>query len=552
MQVEDDLNALPTELELVGGLLRWIVRRDPSWEGYFTRSGLVARVSVYLRSIGYALGSVKIWNGVDPKPCFAQGVILVTGGTESTDELKLDPGDIVDSGGRTFYYRHATVGAMLVNATLPFGTDIAPETAQEYFRSAEQVVTRVIQPRRRATAKNKKGIEVVLASHGQWRSKKSQASAHAPALASICFPLSAHLLAQCYETIATDSIRRCVIQNKSNFGVFDGLPQDLITFRVVTAGIIIAIVATLGGPEYWEISHASSIDLTSEDPLEYMAKLIDKGLSSSMPMAEAVSLLAAIHCAVHSHALFSERLKVDDKIIGARVGIFSVVPSLFLNMTPGPESVGLVCVDKFIGNVPVHPDGWIKSGTTAGILWRETETFPTTGVEIARRGYPFDPSTGAPAIAPPDIPLYISIERPRHYAGPDVMLTGRVNGEVVGSVGIDDVLYVVLAGMEAAVKCPGTCPGVHNVRNIPASEWMKGPIRDPSYPICLQVDDDSTWRLLAAGQVAQGGGVLMYGCFHCALEGHLDYGGTGAGRKASVVVAGHERIGDWRDENRMV
>jgi hypothetical protein len=540
-QVSDDLAALPTELELVGGLLCWILRQDNVSQAYCTRSGMVARTAVYLRAIGYPLDSVRIWNGLGPQPRVIRGVILVTGGTSQTDPLRLDPGEFAE-GHRQFYYRHSTVGAMLINA-IGFPTNLAPETAQVMFCSVEETIKETIELRWRASRDGLHRLEAIFTTSDYTTSRRhrSQASPHALSLASVYFPLSAQLLAPCYNYIATDRIRRCAVKHKANIAAFEDLPEDLILFRVVTAEIIIAVVGLFGGEEYWSISHASSGCLDDESWLEYMASVLDKGLNNSIPMAEAVTLVASIHSAADSDGEFSSNTiaKIDRNLIGARNGIFGVVPSLFFNMTPGPQCIGLRCVDKFLGNVPVHPDGWIKSGTTAAVhFYGPEEASVSTAFDIAVRGPQHNALLGSPVIAPPDIPLYISIERVQHYSRPDVMLAGRINGELVGTVSIEDTLWVVCRSLEAANDCTGNCTESTMVLNMPASKWISEHVLHPDFPVCLQVDGDAAWRLFAAGQARQCSGLLMFGCFLCAVKAiemsevpHKDGGG-------SVVVAG--------------
>lgn len=543
-QVEDDDMPLATEIELIGGFLCWVVKRGTVAQPYCTRSGMVARTALYLRSVGYSLDPLQSWNGVGSQPKVVRGVILVTGGTSETDPLQLNPGEFAESS-RKSHYQHSTIGAMLVNA-VQFPTLLAPETAQEQFRSAERALLSLIRPTWRTASDGSERVAVFFGTpdHSTPNRQRSQPSSYATALASIYFPLSAQLLAQCYEGIATDDIRRCAIENKSNSAAFEDLPEDLVLFRVVTAGIIIAVVSTLAGADYWSMTHASMINLDDESWLDNIARLLDKGLSSSLPMAQAVSLVASIHCAMDlsEFATSDTGVKVDTNIIGARTGIYAVIPSLFLNMSPGPEALGLVCVDQFVGNIPVHRDGWIRSGTTAALYFSGVREVPTTGFDLATRGSPAHALLGPPVPACPDIPLYVSLERVQHYSRPDVMLTGRVNGEVVGSVSIDEVLWVVCKSLEAVSECGKNCTQPTKVRNVKASEWVKGLVLDPKYPVCLQVDGDPAWRLLAAGQAGQCSGLLMFGCFQCAVKRIERSQQAHAGGGGSIVVAGSERV----------
>jgi len=66
----DDMTPLISEIQMVAGLLRWIVQADRTT--YCTRSGLVARTAGYLKAVGYNIGTITTWNGILPLPRLPQ------------------------------------------------------------------------------------------------------------------------------------------------------------------------------------------------------------------------------------------------------------------------------------------------------------------------------------------------------------------------------------------------------------------------------------------------------------------------------------------------
>jgi hypothetical protein len=125
-------------------------------------------------------------------------------------------------------------------------------------------------------------------------------------------------------------------------------------------------------------------------------------------------------------------------------------------MKPSATSLTLARKDVFYANVRVHNDGFIRSSTTAAVLAShdDGDTQPQhldqqSIVEMIQN----------PWIAPvrrsaPDKPLYISIERPLHYSDPDVCLAGRVDGSLIGTVSVLDVLFSIARSTTEIPECP--------------------------------------------------------------------------------------------------
>jgi hypothetical protein len=217
-------------------------------------------------------------------------------------------------------------------------------------------------------------------------------------------------------------------------------------------------------------------------------------------------------------------------------------------MTTQPESIGLKCVDKFLANLPVHSDGYIKSGTSSAQRFQywENEAHNEDSWEVATRMEIGDSLPSFPSILGPDIDLYLAIERVHHYNEPDIVFCGRIKGDSIGTVSIMDVMWVIARSLDALRHCCQNCVEVVGAINVAASEWVANLVLHQSLPVCLQVDGDIAWRLFAAGQVAHCAGLLMYGCFPCAVRAISAIGGSKPLHRSgaeSVVVAGKERIG---------
>lgn len=546
-------DGLPSELGLVGGMLKWIVGNDRHANVYQTRSGLVARIATYLREVGFSIDSVRVWNGEGSPPMVFRGVVLVTGGFTDTDSLQLSPEEAdEDHPMRISHYQFSTVGSMFVNATGALG-DIAPETAQTLFRTVHGYI------------KNNLVLTWGFANKelcatftfGETRRSGSASNGSSPiaiSLASIYFPLCAQSLAPCYELchIATADVHKCVVEyDETLFDLEDAeCPEDLLLFRYVTSSIVLSILGALGGSGFWTTMHSTALQLRMNVWLKEICESLDIRMknSSSLKFQDAVPLVATIHTAHEMGDLAHASPIVN--IIGARNGIFAVLPALFLNMANMTECVGLKCVDKFVGNLSVHPGGWLKGGYTRNYLFRNAdeismETGPITGFELATTHPQINPHIGAPIKMSPDVPIYISIERDLHYSGPDLMLTGRINGEIVGAMSIVDVMGVIAQSLQDAKRYPGRCVAAATVLNITASKWIgpQGLILHSKHPVYLQVDGDPAWTLFAAGYAAQLGDYIASSCISCTIkeiEKTMDYTGYRTGGARSLIIGGVE------------
>ena len=100
MEAEGDSVGVSGELSLVGGMLLWISEGPVG--SYYTRSGLAARISGYLREVGYPLNQPILWDGNGLRPAGSRTVVLVTGGCSDTDVRQLTPWTMMEDQ-RTLY-----------------------------------------------------------------------------------------------------------------------------------------------------------------------------------------------------------------------------------------------------------------------------------------------------------------------------------------------------------------------------------------------------------------------------------------------------------------
>jgi len=544
---------LPGEIELVGGMLTWIIGSDRSLKVYQTRSGLVARIAVYLREVGYPIDPVRTWNGEGSPPAVSRGVVLVTGGLSDTDTMRLLPEES-DQYRRTHvsHYRFSTVGSMLVNATTTLG-DLAPETAQTIFVAVNSHIKQHLAIEWRDTEESLQAIFTF----SETRRASVRAKAPSPfavSLASIYFPLSAQSIASCYDLchIATAEVRQCVEEyDDVQFDLENAeCPPDLLLFRYVTCSIVLSTLGQLGGPDFWSLMHSTALDLHLNVWLKDICEQLDRAMKpkSSLKFGDAVPLVATIHTAHEMGDLSSAYPLVN--IIGAKNGVFAVLPALFMNMTNVTECVGLQCIDKFVGNLWVHPGGWIKEGFTREYIFRDVyestaETREVTGFELASILPRINRRVGPPIPSHPDIPIYISIERGFQYLTPDVMLVGRIHGEIVGAMSFTDIMCVIARSLKVAEKCPGGCHPAATVLNVSTSEWIgpHGLFLDSKRPIYLQVDGDPAWSLFAAGYASMKGGYICSSCTTCTINDigkTMDYAGYRTEGARSVIIGGVE------------
>lgn len=506
---DDDMVPLTTEVQMVGGLLKWIVSGDTNT--YATRSALVSRVAACLRSIGYQIGTIQTWDGtgVFPAHLNRNAVVLVLGGYSQTDRLMLDAEEFQQES-RTLHYNYKTVGAMLLNA-LGNQSDTFPEVFQDHFESIYQYFERAGEP-----IYELNGVITDMQAKYRQASSPTQSTPLAKRLAAIYFPLSAEIVAHCYSRIATEDILGKLKDHHALVGGFQYIPEAVCVFRAVTAAIVISIASRFGAPNFRESQHAISLSLTNSGWLDCMCKALDRALASGLKYNEIVAALAVIHSAQDPE----EALQAKSSVVAWRCGIYSVVPSLLLSMRASPEAIAPKCIDTYWANVIAQENGSINSATTESLLTdlsliEEIQGGNSSSLQSLSR-----PWTGSLQPGPSDVPLYITIERPYHYSRPDLCFVGRIGGSVVGSTGVLDVLRGLLRNLDEPDHCPGHVSPLA-VINVKASQWAQNrrtkPVGERVHTY-VPVQHDDCWAIFLLGQSCYFNGRLALRCADCTVE----------------------------------
>jgi hypothetical protein len=506
--------AFPPEISMVGGLLKWLSTENRST--YFTRSSLVARVASCLKEIGYLINGIETWNGTDCRPkTSGSRVVLVLGGSSETDTHMLSDDEQIPGYPFLHHYSFRTVGAMLTNSAYD-QSGISIESFQNIFEDIYQGIDERLTVKWSAvpfaeSTESVAPIRVTLT----WKPGKSQLlnRSIATRIASMNFPTLAEKIAFCYEGVVDNEHALQEILSFKKHKPLKTSSNSIMLFRAATASIIIAMAAKLSGDTFKDCQHLTRLRLTTDDWIKPMCNCLD-GSANYLSLKQAVILLAAVHTGAEPIAFQSQ----DSRIIGWRDGIYAVLPSLLIEMRPATEAVGLRCIDSFWGNCLAYEDGSIKAGNGSGIIedtsiLEEAEQIMSSDVQSLR-----GPHLGPPIPGPPDVPLYLTIERPLHYNSRDLSLRGRIAGNPVGTVGVIQILQVLLHSLEQS-PCTGRHLATNVVFNIKPSVWTK---RDNYKPVggkfnsFIPVKEDSSWALFLAGQTESYNGRIVFGCPQCA------------------------------------
>lgn len=532
----DDDSQPPTETDFVAGFLRWYSTKPISTTPYLTRSGLVMRVTACLRAVGYNLEPGRLWDGRGEPPKVLRAPILVSGGTYvdvPTDKHLFPPGTITPESG-AIYYTLSTVGAFCVNSFYHLA-EVTQQECQTYWMmvykyihdtfSCKWIVTKVP-----ANNRSGKTPDIIARFH---HLSHQQPSAYALELAAIYFPTCSGMLAHCYESIGDQKTLDCVRETSGAIGDYDPLPVELQRFRVITACIVLAITELLVGSDFERTKHVATLELDMDDSLKILTEALANGLTSGLPLWEAAVIVSAMHAGTDTEPIEALRKRKSPghriATLGRRAGTFCVVPKLLLNMEPSTAALGFECLNIFIGNVPIDADGWILDGSTihkSFSLTNEKYPEPSTptdaSFDLERNAAPPEtPYLGVPTSGRPNEPLYIGLERPRHYASQHVLLTGRVNGNVIAQVSLRDVLRALVRSL---VLGNDECQG-HNtepkliVLNTTTSQWRQRQFKmHEKWNIFLHTYGDRAWTLFAAGQIEYLGGMMVFTCPQCVQK----------------------------------
>lgn len=185
--------------------------------------------------------------------------------------------------------------------------------------------------------------------------------------------------------------------------------------------------------------------------------------------------------------------------------------------------LGLRCVDIFIGNLLVQKDSFVRS-THYSISYtseQDSNIFQTlsqtpSNDSEAQLALQTNENIflGRPELRPPDIPSYLSLERPTDFDEPLLGLAGRIEGEIVGNIGIPLLPVNLFFSLEAKgqnATHPGVCvthsaamPALRML-NIPASVWSHSgrnkPSGKPDVHTYVPVQRDTGWAIFIAGQL---------------------------------------------------
>jgi hypothetical protein len=515
-----------TEVHMVGGLVRWI--GEQSSTPYLTRSGLVARVAIYLRTVGYMIGRVKSWDGSgsEPPSLGPNAVVLVLGGSYPTDNLMMSSADLERNlpSDLVHYYTLRTVGNLLLNA-MGHVTNISPERLQEDFEDVQHYILSSMKIKWVNTAKGDIGASFRdLTITCEWQDTP-KSSAFERSIASVGFPNSGDLIAPCYRRIASEALLKQVrdpaVRNESSDS--GNVPLEISRYRAITACIVIAITSCLAADSFPTVLHQTVLQLMESSWIDAMCHTVDRLASGQISLNSAVIQLAALH-AGRDPSSHEEETSINPTI-GYRNGIFSILPTLLLKMEPTAASLGFSCGDRFFANLALLEDGRMNDAKTPFHIASIPEITSLSHEEQSSDSslaHLRESWTGLPHRGPPDRPLYLSLEKQPFSTSTEVLLTGRIDGSVVGRASIRDVLWVIARSAQTARSCNHISHDTY-VRNIKASYWamqskVYKPVGSREVPAYISVEDDSCWALLLAGESRLFNGVLVDRCITCAKE----------------------------------
>jgi hypothetical protein len=556
------------EAGFISGFLIWLFKVDAG-QAYYTRSGAVARIAVCLRSAGYKVGDIIVWNGSDRRPSPSRGLVLVVGGTSETDEYMYHINSENITAVLISHFQWKTVGALFWNAFDQVFSHSPHESFQQVFDDIDDRISEAL-PSFQWSVIDENSLDVQA--FPVWSSEPGSSSRIAVSLATVFFRDSIEYLAPYYETIATEEHLR---QVKSRpWGLADAgnitmdsqnLSRELQQFLVVTASVCISVLGRIGGDNFSSIRHSALTNFFTARHFRKLCHEVDAILKGGCGMGRVIRAVAAVHCGqdltpdakMHEEGeqVYSSSA-IDGSLIGWRNGRYAILPNLLFRLSSplDPSVLDIHCTDQFIANIPVQQDGAIRSqfGGPGAIMfvshdlspWQDTE--PSHDLERATPGSEINaPITlGPPSSAPPDKPLYLSLERPPIATETlELTLCGRVDGISVGNVIIPEILRTLALswcddqGYYAKSCEPGTIhrtpdsvpckPALAStVYNMPVSrycEWIDTVPRaneekqNGTQCVLVQVAEDPSWTIFLAGQ-SQWHNRVVFGCPQCAIE----------------------------------
>ncbi|GAB7353413.1 hypothetical protein MBLNU459_g3885t1 [Dothideomycetes sp. NU459] len=198
-----------------------------------------------------------------------------------------------------------------------------------------------------------------------------------------------------------------------------------------------------------------------------------------------------------------------------------------MEMTPNPQAIGFRCFNGFWANAVVQKSGAVVSGPDRTLYVNHKFAASTSQAVTAGSLQSFSgPYTGPPARGPPDVPLYLNIERSPSSEDPELCFCGRINGTSVGDIGVTEVITTLVASHEKQNICKGHAEPLVVV-NIKASDWVEERLVKPvgqwdKHHTFVPVQHDPCWALFIAGQASYFDGRLSQGCMSCTAESMIE------------------------------
>ncbi|KAH9220574.1 hypothetical protein DL95DRAFT_456327 [Leptodontidium sp. 2 PMI_412] len=223
--------------------------------------------------------------------------------------------------------------------------------------------------------------------------------------------------------------------------------------------------------------------------------------------------------------------------------------------------LGFQCTDVFIGNLPVFRDGLIKRNKHAPLssVYKETSLFERlleqtsqgdTEAQIVQAdedGVHIGPAN----CGPPDVPLYLDIERPSQVEDLWLGLCGRVGRVSIGNFGVFDIFRGLIGSfdLKQVIQMRTSSGCVHQRDNqrsgpfftVSTSVWAsrgigRKPSGDPSHAPFIPVEDGADWAIFLSGEP---GSRISFGCPQCLVEEGSDKRHFG-GDKSRLII-GYEK-----------
>lgn len=501
------------DAHLVAGLLKWVT--EGTYNNYKTCSGLVARVAVCLKEVGYLVGPIYVWDGSEAEPSEpgTKSLILTVGGSSSTDPLAYEDITIIGSGW-PLHYQYETTGSMMLMALRSASSMTRPEVFQQHFETVSKYIEKHLDITYVAEKKNVTrelhSLDIVF----NWRKPTESPSAIALRLATIYFPRAAEMVAPCYARIAIADELDQILEHFEDEFQHTGSCKPVEHFRVITAALVISITSRIAPHGFNEVHHSTLLDLETPTWLSKACPCIDR--NGTLGYHWAIAIVAAVHAAYSPFYIEN----TTEELVAFRQGIFAVLPSLLLDMRPSADAPQLRCTNDFWANLQSRPDGTIRSASSppwiapeAGVQSWRSSNFNPTGL-----GGLNDPWLGPATSSTADYPMYLHISTPLHYPAPDLCFVGRVNGAILGAIGVMDILVTLMRSRDQPTVCPGHEKAIQ-VINVNASSWASEDQEKRlggSHHLHVAVSNDDLWTLFLAGQTVYCHGRIVFRCAECA------------------------------------